>query len=829
MRRSPIPRFRIFAYGSLIYKRGESATRMWQKNLNTRDRVLYSIMSVRASTFAWFGWIALAVFAGCASRGFPRIDPTGERIFAAGKIEYDRVPDEPKCSNTESVCVFPGKVIAPVGAEVVMLAGVCGPDGLLRANQRVEWSLAPGGVGHFVQIGQKNPIDCLWPFRDGPEKIDNSYAIGHTAAKYILLTRGSPTPSDDVPVSRGQAWLTVTSPVEGTSYVTAYAPTAYAWETRKQTSSIHWVDAQYAFPPPAVNPTGTSHTFTTTLSRHSNQTPLVGWRVRYEIRDGPPAGLGPEQSSVLEVLTDSLGQASVEIRQTAPAAGMNNIDIRIIRPSELDPTGGEPFELASGSTSKTWTTPDLSLSKTGPAQATLGSNVTYRLRIDNPSDLTAKELLVTEVIPRNMSFVRGDPAPVVTGDRIEWRLGDLQGGEERELELTLRADRLGVANNCATVQALDGRNSQDCVATTVVASAIDVSITGPARAQVGDNVTFRVLVVNRGSREATDLVVVDRYADGFQHESGANPIESVLDTLAPGASIEIDVTLRVTRPGRQCNVVEIQNNIGTLGSSEACVTIEGDAADGDSGAAAEAAAGPAIEITVDGPVSLDTGEVGGFSILVRNTGDVPLTDLRIVDRFDVAFRATEATRGHREVGDDFIWTIDRLAAGETRLFQLKLEGLNPKAKACNRAKVSSAEGASDEAETCLAIVRPTAGLKIRLIDETDPIRLGKDASYRIKVTNQGAKVERAARVEVTLPPELRVIRETISAPVGHVLDGPAIEFQPIDEIAPGEEVSFAFKARTLRLGQVTVTAELTAAGLSESVLSEQATDIVPAR
>ena len=67
--------------------------------------------------------------------------------------------------------------------------------------------------------------------------------------------------------------VTLTSPIEGTSVVTAHAP-AYA-EFNQATSTIYWVDAQWLIPQPAVVEMGRSHTLTTTVMRKTDGTPLV--------------------------------------------------------------------------------------------------------------------------------------------------------------------------------------------------------------------------------------------------------------------------------------------------------------------------------------------------------------------------------------------------------------------------------------------------------------------------------------------------------------------------------------------------------------------------
>ena len=121
---------------------------------------------------------------------------------------------------------------------------------------------------------------------------------------------------------RGEGWITLTSAIEGTSQVTVLAPEVYHWNTRIKSARVHWVDAVIQYPPPAINPAGTRHVFTTTVTRQSNQSPCEGWRVRYEISDGPPAGFLPDGAQAVEVPTNSAGQAcrrySRSSRRTAP-------------------------------------------------------------------------------------------------------------------------------------------------------------------------------------------------------------------------------------------------------------------------------------------------------------------------------------------------------------------------------------------------------------------------------------------------------------------------------------------------------------------------------
>ena len=315
--------------------------------------------------------LATAVVWGCAEP-VPRIDPSGQRLFAPPDPGEPYPPRELPARQTScdpvELLLTPRTTVAPVGSEVVLVAGVRGADRYLRTNERVEWTMAPGGVGEFVELDRHYFPDLLLGDFTWPRKVSATQVITSTSRQYLRLTRGTPTPADDVIVHRGQTWVTVTSPVEGTSYVTAFAPAVYGWDRHKQTAMIHWLDAQWQFPPPAINAVGTRHVFTTMVMRQSDQSPRAGWVVRYTISGGPPAAFAATGGPTVDVQTDATGRANAEIYQPQPTCGTNAIGILVIRPAGSGGLTG-PLVVGSGGTSKTWSAPGLALRMSGPAIA----------------------------------------------------------------------------------------------------------------------------------------------------------------------------------------------------------------------------------------------------------------------------------------------------------------------------------------------------------------------------------------------------------------------------------------------------------------------------
>jgi uncharacterized repeat protein (TIGR01451 family) len=746
------------------------------------------------------------------------IDPSGERFFILGPVVRQSEPPQAHCHDPVRIEVTPAKIIAPVGCEVIMLAGVCGPDGYLQARQPVEWMLAPGGVGEFLTVGRRSPLDWLVGFNSGPRKIDNTYAIGTTSSSYLCLTRGTPTPEDDLTVDRGQAWVAVTSPVEGVSYVTAYAPGVKAWDLHTQTSTIHWIDAEFAYPPPAANPGGSRHTFTTTVTRHSTHAPVEGWRVRYEITGGPPAGFAPDGAPLIEVPTNELGQASAEIYQLETKPGTNSVSIQVVRPGDA---ASDRFAVGQGATQKTWTAPDISLDASGPGQGLVGDTLTYRIDVRNPGDFTAKDVTVTETLAAGVTLVSSTPPPSGIAGRLQWSLGDLEGGASKTISLQLRADRPGTVNNCASVSTAEKLSAQDCVTTTILAPSLRVTMTGPPQAEVGQTATFQVQITNGGSSPLSGLILVDRYDAGLEHASQPDVtnriIERDLGTLSAGQTRNIDVTFNVVQAGRQCNAVEVQGSAGVLGSAKACLnaTEPGTAAPtGQTG----------LKVSKTGPTTLVQGAMANFQITVANSGTVPATNLTITDHVDPALEPKQASQAPSEWdGADLIWRAARLDPGKSISIKIICQCTEVADQVCNHVTVTSDEGDRVTDESCLAV---TAGLFPTITEDGDPVAVGKQTTYRITVVNNGDAAEAQVAVSVTVPDEMTPVAAGIQGSTSGKASGNKVQFAPAATLAPGKTLTYSVPVVANAVGNVVARVEVTSKTQTAPVVGEATTSVV---
>lgn len=826
--------------------------------------------------WAWAVLCTAAVLAGCAQGQLPRIDPSGERIFlppaanpAASAPIYCDEPGGPLPSDDVGLTLTPAETVAPIDSEVILIAGVVGPGGSLGPNRRLEWSLDPSGVGHFVAVGRGTLYDWLIGDLTCPRIVDATSAVGITTRDYLRLNRGTPDPGDDVYVRRGQGWVSVSSPVEGTSYVSVFAPDVYPWPARQKSARIHWIDAEWTLPPTAIQAAGTSRVLTTCVTRHSDKTPCQGWIVRYRIASGPPAGFAPSGAEMVEAPTDASGRATAELFQKQASPGTTTVSVEIIRPAGLAGQSAA-FVVGSGSTMVTWTAPSLGVRKTAPAAAAVGSTMVLRTEVANCGDMPADNVTVAETVPEGTSYVGSNPPATLSGNRLTWSLGTLAGGQRQTIEVTYRAEQPGSVTCCVEVAAAGGLTARDCATTTIAAGTapsgatppatsagpIDVRIAGPSQVALGAEAAFQILVTNRSAQTYSGLIIKDRFEAGLEHQAARSPIERELGELRPGQSQSVEATFKAARAGRWCHQVEILDANGRLlGSAQACVTVVGTGAPGAGvptpapGEPGDTASDqrPNVTIRKTGPTEAAVGDTVLFDIAVTNAGRSRLSNLKVVDRYDAGLKATKATNGYRLEGRDLVWTIESLAAGESVRLAVECQCTLAAATTCNRASVVSDGVVVAQAEACLSIraapggavippgrVGPSegaagAGLSATIADVRDPVSVGRDVVYRIHVTNAGPGADSQVAVRVAVPVGMSVVPLGTFLPnaPSPTISGRLVQFAPVATIPPGETLVYEVRLKATQAGDYRVRAEVTSQGLASPLVVEETTEVLP--
>jgi uncharacterized repeat protein (TIGR01451 family) len=337
-----------------------------------------------------------------------------------------------------ALLVTPREQIAPLGSEVVLIASRLGNADRLITNEKIEWALE--GVGTIEKFDAGSCCDLFFFDCVKAKKVTDRYVITKTSSVYQTLDRGTPDTTDDVHLLRGQTWISVNSMKEGTTHVTAFAPNMTDWSRRTDAGIIHWVDAQWMLPRLAIAPIGESRVLTTTVLRSTNGQPRQGWIVRYEILNGPAAGLGGSGAQVEEVETDFAGQATIILTPREQRAGTNTIRIQIIRPAGLD--GDHRITVGSETVRQTWAgNPNILLKIEGPREARPSQDLPYEITAENRSSLPVQGTIALP-IPPLASYIRSEPAGLLQGSTVQWHV-NLPPNSTTKIDVVLRQGTLG--------------------------------------------------------------------------------------------------------------------------------------------------------------------------------------------------------------------------------------------------------------------------------------------------------------------------------------------------------------------------------------------------
>ncbi len=801
--------------------------------------------------------VAVCMFAStaCAQLRVPAIDPTGERLFATESGQLATTPlasglcpipiPAPATVSGTLLSLEPRETIAPVGTEVILISSLMQPDGRPESKGQVEWMLAPNGAGQFVSR-LKRGAECWWSaYPRLARKIDNHYAVGTTQNQSLTLSRGTPQTDDDIPIAPGQAWINVTSATEGTSYVTVLAPDVPNWDQRRRSATIYWVDAQWTPPPTSVHPVGTRQVLTTTVARQTDNSPIAGWRVRYEILSGPSAQLTPIDGSgaggtLAEAFTDEAGQATVELAQLEPVPGVNEIRIEVIRPSGYTSTDTRPLTIGRTRIQRTWTAPDVAVRVTGPSRSSLGGEMTYRVQVSNPGQAPLRDVFVTMPLPANVAYVASQPSATANPNELQWRLGDLPAQQTAAIDVTLRAEATGSANICARVATAEGLTISDCLTTTFLAPSVSVDIVGPAQASVGEQIPYGITITNRGNTTVTGLLLTDDFGPGLRHQE-EGPIEKDLADLEPGASTRVDVVFEAVAEGRHCHTVTLTGDGGIRAGDQACVDVQA------------APVAPQARLTVEktAPAQARVGDSIDFVTEVRNVGDVALRNVDVIDEYPQEFFPTDATQGFADTGET-IWRIDTLLPGEGRRFRVRCQCVSPAARACSRVTVRGNTGININREACVNILEGAGGagtpdngnpppinppngggttgtpqLSVRIAELSDAIQIGETTTYFVDVENNGTASDQDVRLVLSIPETLNLNSLAVEAEVDPVPppNGRNVAFVPIRELRASESVRFRVTLTGAAAGAGVFRASVTSANRQDPVTAEEETTV----
>lgn len=447
--------------------------------------------------------------------------------------------------------------------------------------------------------------------------------------------------------------------------------------------------------------------------------------------------------------------------------------------------------------------PKISLEKEAPPKAEVGQEFAYTIKVSNPGTVITPSAFLADVLPEGIQYISSSPEATVDGQKLSWKLGDLPVKEVRTVTIRVKATRPGKFCNVAGVTAEIGLK-RDAKACTVVSQAgLSLTKTAPGETMICEPIAYKMVVTNTGDAPARNVKFADALPEGLTSE-GIEAVQKDLGTLKPGESRTIAFEARASKPGTYVNKAVATAEGGFKADAEARTVVSQ----------------PALTLAKKAPARSYPNRDITYEITVTNAGDVAAQGVTLTDAIPEGGSFVSASDGGKAAGGKVVWALGDLPVKESKTVTLKLRaaGLG----VLNNTAQVTARCAKASAEAQVQIVGIPAIL-LENWDDPDPIEVGAQTTYTVRVTNQGSAEDKGVVVACLLPAEEGFV--SAQGPTAHAVDGQKVTFAPVKSLAPKEAIVYKVVVKGLKVGDVRFKVELTSDMMTTPAEKSESTHI----
>jgi hypothetical protein len=216
----------------------------------------------------------------------------------------------------------------------------------------------------------------------------------------------------------------------------------------------------------------------------------------------------------------------------------------------------------------------------GPQLKYQNAEAMYGLQLQNNGSAASENIIATLRLPAGVKYLGGMEGVVAQGNVLKWRLSSLKPGTMQNYQFRCQMTSTGdhaFAFDCAGTAA----GMTDVSIATRVESIADLVLTvsdPPAPAPIGSNVTYEIVIRNRGSKEATNVRAVAQFGHGIEpkriegHTGEVVPGQvmfNAIPSIGAGAEVRLRVIAQAEKAGHHRFRAEVHSGDTMLVAEEA--------------------------------------------------------------------------------------------------------------------------------------------------------------------------------------------------------------------------------------------------------------------
>ena len=447
--------------------------------------------------------------------------------------------------------------------------------------------------------------------------------------------------------------------------------------------------------------------------------------------------------------------------------------------------------------------PSLSIRKIAPAEVEVNHAAVFTTRIKNVGKITAYGIKITDYVPRSARLESAHPEFIRTSKgAIQWELAALEPGEEASVSMKVTPLTEGEIGSVATVSFA----TRASVRTVSTKPQLIIQQTFNKMALIGETVLVNIVVSNPGSGDATGIVVEADIPAELSHVAG-NELEYQIGTLRPGQSKQLQLRLLAKTAGLIQNILTVRGKGQIENQSIEPLRI----------------VAPALQVSLRGPAIRYLDRQTTYSVDVVNPGTASARNVELVAYLPKGLKFISAD--HHGAYDNsehaVYWKLEELPPQIGDSVKLTATAIEP-----GEQKVRL-EGTADLGVRArfehVVRVESVPELEFSVQDTADPIELGSDTTYEIKIVNRGTRTATGVQIAASFPQALKPIQG--GGPSDVRIEGQLVLFAPLQRIAPGAEAVFRVKAKAITQGDNIIRVQISSDDKTTPVTKEESTRV----
>ncbi|MEX2286026.1 MAG: hypothetical protein WD648_02985 [Planctomycetaceae bacterium] len=433
-------------------------------------------------------------------------------------------------------------------------------------------------------------------------------------------------------------------------------------------------------------------------------------------------------------------------------------------------------------------------------EVNVGQECELGLIVKNSGESAANNIAIDAFFPGSVRLIKAEPQPTESTDHLSWAISTLTPGEEQTIRIRLIPGARGELATSANVRFTGSAAGVFQVEEPI----LHVEIQGPQEVMAGDLASQTVVLSNPGSGIATNVTVEARIPEGLEHPRGQRLMMEI-GSLAPGESRLVRLPLAAVAGGTQTVTVEAKGDANLSQSLSRDIAV----------------IAPSIKIAVEGPSMRYIGRNADYLLTVTNDGTGASNNVRIVHQLPDGFKFVRADKGgkydpaHKSIG----WFVGRLESGQSAAVHVELAAGEP-GRFIQKVAAISEHGARAEAEFPTQ-VDGTASLVLEIVDLNDPIEVGSETAYEVRVRNEGTAAAKNVGVSCELPSAIELL--DANGPAEHLVESGLVVFKSLGQLEAGKTAIYRIHVKGRMAGNLRFRARLVSDSNEEPLIFEELT------